>query len=49
VKYRFINDHRRELRVQVMCHVLRVSRGGLYQWLHMPMSERRSKTSVCWA
>ena len=40
MKYRFINDHRGEFRIQVMCRVLRVSRGGFYQWLHTPMSER---------
>jgi putative transposase len=40
VKYRFINDHRGEFPIQVMCRVLRVSRGGFYQWLHTPMSER---------
>jgi putative transposase len=40
VKYRFINDHRGEFRTQVMCRVLRVSRGGFYQWLHTPLSDR---------
>lgn len=40
MKYRFINDHRGEFRTQVMCRVLRVSRGGFYQWLHMPLSDR---------
>jgi putative transposase len=40
VKYRFINDHRDEFRIQVMCRVLRVSRGGFYQWLHTPLSDR---------
>lgn len=40
MKYRFINDHRGEFRTQVMCRVLRVSRGGFYQWLHTPLSDR---------
>jgi len=40
VKYRFINDHRHEFRITVMCRVLEVTRGGFYQWLNKPMSER---------
>jgi putative transposase len=40
VKYRFINDHRHEFRIATMCRVLRVTRGGFYQWLHKPLSDR---------
>lgn len=40
MKYRFINDHRHEFAVATMCRVLRVSRGGFYQWVHNPLSER---------
>jgi putative transposase len=40
VKYRFINDHRHEFRIATMCRVLRVTRGGFYQWLHKPISDR---------
>jgi putative transposase len=40
VKYRFINDHRHEFRIATMCRVLRVARGGFYQWLHKPLSDR---------
>lgn len=40
MKYRFINDHRHEFRVATMCRVLRVSRGGFYQWVHKPLSDK---------
>ncbi|RZZ87198.1 IS3 family transposase [Pseudoxanthomonas winnipegensis] len=40
MKYRFINDHRHEFRIATMCRVLRVTRGGFYQWLHKPLSDR---------
>jgi putative transposase len=40
VKYRFINEHRHEFRIATMCRVLRVARGGFYQWLHKPVSDR---------
>jgi putative transposase len=40
VKYRFINDHRHQYRVQVMCRLLEASRSGFYAWLHQPDSER---------
>lgn len=40
VRYRFINDHRHEFRIAVMCWVLEVTRGGFYQWLNKTMSDR---------
>jgi putative transposase len=40
VKYRFINEHRREFRIATMCRVLRVARAGFYQWLDKPISDR---------
>ena len=40
MKYRFINDHRPEFKIAPMCRVLRVTRGGFYQWLHKPLSDR---------
>ena len=40
MKYRFINDHRHEHAIALMCRVLRVTRGGFYQWLHKPESDR---------
>jgi len=32
VKYRFVNEHRREHTVQLMCHVHKVSPSGFYEW-----------------
>lgn len=40
MKYRFINDHRGQHRIATMCRVLEVNRGGFYQWLHKPQSDR---------
>ncbi len=40
MKYRFMNEHRHEFSISLMCRVLRVARAGFYQWLHRPESER---------
>jgi len=40
VKYRFISDHRPMFRVAPMCQMLDVTRGGFYQWLDKPQSDR---------
>ncbi|MET3654810.1 putative transposase [Dyella japonica] len=40
MKYRFINDHRHVFRVAPMCRMLEVTRGGFYQWLDKPESDR---------
>lgn len=40
MKYRFINDHRHVFRVAPMCRMLEVTRGGFYQWLEKPESDR---------
>lgn len=42
MKYRFINDHRHVFRVPPppMCRMLEVTRGGFYQWLDKPESDR---------
>lgn len=40
MKYRFMNEHRHEFALTLMCRVLRVARAGFYQWLHEPVSER---------
>jgi putative transposase len=40
VKYRFINDHRTTFRTATMCRLMRVTRGGFYQWLRKPQSDR---------
>jgi putative transposase len=39
VKYRFINEHRHDHAVTLMCRVLRVARAGFYAWLHEPQSD----------
>jgi hypothetical protein len=40
VKYRFMNEHRHEYSLVLMCQVLKVARAGFYQWLNKPLSER---------
>ena len=39
MKYRFMNEHRHEHAVTLMCRVLRVARAGFYTWLHGPVSD----------
>lgn len=38
MKYRFINEHRTEHTVSLMCRLLLVARAGFYAWLHNPIS-----------
>ena len=40
MKYRFMNEHRHEYSLVLMCRVLKVARAGFYQWLHKPLSDR---------
>jgi putative transposase len=40
VKYQFINEHRQQWSIQMMCRMLEVARSGFYQWLHKPLSDR---------
>lgn len=40
MKYRFINEHRREHAVQRMCGLLEVSPSGFYEWVKRPLSAR---------
>ena len=40
MKYRFMNEHRHEFAITLMCRVLKVARAGFYHWLHEPESER---------
>ena len=41
MKFRFVKDHRRRWPVQVMCRVLRVTRGGFYAWLKRKPAKRQ--------
>ncbi len=38
--YQFIEAHRREYPVQMMCRLLEVAPSGYYEWLHHPISDR---------
>lgn len=40
MKYQFIQAHQQEFRVIRMCHLLQVSRSGLYAWQHRRASAR---------
>ncbi|TCS31449.1 putative transposase [Paucimonas lemoignei] len=40
MKYRFMNEHRHQYSIVLMCRVLKVTRAGFYQWLHKPLSDR---------
>lgn len=39
MKYRFMNEHRRDYAITLMCRVLRVARAGFYAWLHEPVCD----------
>lgn len=39
MKYRFVNEHRHDYAVTLMCRVLRVARAGFYAWLYEPVSD----------
>jgi transposase InsO family protein len=43
VRYRFIQEHRKELAVNTMCQILQVSRSGYYDWLERPRSKRHER------
>lgn len=43
VKYRFMNEHRHEYSLVLMCRVLKVARAGFYQWLNKPLSDRATE------
>ena len=41
MKYQFIEEHRHEYPVTVMCQVLEVARNGYYKWRKQPLSARK--------
>jgi len=41
VKYKFIDDHRDEYPITLMCRILEVTRSGYYKWRKQPLSARK--------
>jgi len=46
VRFQFVEAHREEFEVQVMCEVLDVSRSGYYTWRTRPASQREMADAV---
>jgi transposase InsO family protein len=46
VKYRFIEEHRSQWPVRLMCQVLQVSPGGYYSWRDRPASVKQQRREV---
>jgi putative transposase len=46
MKYQFIEAHRQEYPVTMMCRVLEVARNGYYQWRRQPLSARKVADGV---
>ena len=45
MKYRFMDEHRHEFSLTLMCRVLQVARAGFYVWLQCPVSDRAMEDS----
>ena len=43
MKYRFIDEHRRQWPVRLMCQVLQVSSGGYYTWRDRPARAQQQR------
>lgn len=41
MKYQFIEDHRDQYPVTLMCRVLEIARSGYYAWRKQPLSARQ--------
>jgi transposase InsO family protein len=46
VKYRFIDEHRNQWPVRLMCQLLQVSAGGYYTWRGRPASAQQQRREV---
>jgi len=41
VRYKFIEEHREQYPVTLMCRILEVARSGYYEWRKQPLSARK--------
>lgn len=43
MRYRFVNEHRDQHAISLMCQLLCIARAGFYAWLHEPVSVREQE------